>query len=144
LASRPSMSAATALRRHGQIIFALLKQEEESRRANPMEAILDMLEPIILVGIMSAAYVFLQKKNSSPLGGSPVLFYATGFYAKYFWIYLSKRMKRTITKPMQRFPIERRLDHAIVHTIVRIFDYSILGVLGFGGIYFFFTPDALP
>jgi capsular polysaccharide transport system permease protein len=134
----------TALRGYCRIILALLRREEESRRAEPMESILELLEPVILVGVMGFFYWFLGRRSVSPIGGSPLVFYGTGFFALYFFIYLSSRMRGAVSAPQRRFPIEQRLDHIIVHTIIRTFDYAILGVLAFGTIYAFITVDALP
>jgi capsular polysaccharide transport system permease protein len=138
------LTFAASLRRHGQIILALLQREEHSRKNNPAESVLDLLEPVLLIGLISFAWWFLGTKNASPLGGSPVLFYATGFFAKYFFIYLSRRMRGSIESPRRRFPVEQRLDYIVVHIILRVIDYSILGVLVFGTIYFFFSADAYP
>jgi len=138
------MTFAAALRRHGQVILALLVREEQSRKNNPAESLLDMLEPICLIGLMSFAWWFVGTKSQAPLGGSPVLFYATGFFAIYFFIYLSKRMRGSVESPRRRLPIEQRLDHIIVHVILRVIDYSILGILVFGGIYLFFSEAAIP
>jgi capsular polysaccharide transport system permease protein len=88
--------------------------------------------------------MFVHLKSQSPLGGSPVLFYATGFFTNYFFIYLSRRMKRTIDAPNRRFPVEQTLDYIIVHVILSTFDYAVLGIILFGRIYVFFSDQALP
>jgi capsular polysaccharide transport system permease protein len=71
------------------------------------------------------------------------LYYTTGFFPYYFFIYISRRMRGSIDNPNLRFPIEQRLDHIIVHVILRIIDYAILGLLMFGFLYLF-TPEAIP
>jgi capsular polysaccharide transport system permease protein len=134
----------TAFRRYFQIITALLRREEENRRYAPMESIVNLLEPVLMIGTLSFLWWFLARRQFSVIGGSPVLFYGTGFFALYFFIYLSRRMSRTIESPGRRFPIEQRLDHIVVHLILRIADYSLLGILLFGGIYIFFTEDGMP
>jgi capsular polysaccharide transport system permease protein len=134
----------TALRRYGRVMLALFRREEEQRRAAPGEALMNLLEPVFLIGFMSLAWWFLDRRNVSPLGGSPALFFATGFYAKFLLIYVSRRMGRAVTTSARRFPIERRLDHVLVHMAIRAVDYMILGVLGFGVIYVFLTPQGLP
>lgn len=133
-----------ALRRYFAVVVTLLRLEEKRRRAAPMDSILELLEPILLIAIMTVAWWFLARRNSSPLGGPPVLYYATGFFALYFFIYLSNRMRRSIPSSSRRFPIERRLDHMIVHVTLKTIDYMILGVLLFGVIYLIFTPQAVP
>jgi capsular polysaccharide transport system permease protein len=138
------MSIVSALRRYIQIVGALLRREEESRRQKPLESIVNLLEPIFLIATLSFLFWFLNRRQASPLGGAPVLYYATGFFPLYFFIYLSRQMKGSIDQPNQRLPIEQRLDHIIVHIILRIIDYAVLGLILFGGIYLFFTTDGIP
>jgi capsular polysaccharide transport system permease protein len=138
------MAPARALRRYFGILGALLRREEESRRQSPFESIVNLLEPIFLISLLSFLFYVLQRRQISPLGGSPVLYYATGFFPIYFFIYISRRMRGALDAPSRRFPIEQRLDHIFVHIILRIIDYSILGILLFGSIYLLFTDDAIP
>jgi capsular polysaccharide transport system permease protein len=138
------MSVAPALHRYIQVLGALLRREEENRRQAPMESLINLLEPIILVATLSFLFYFLNRRQGSPLGGAPLLYYATGFFPLYFFIYISRRMRGAIDQPSQRFPIEQRLDHIIVHIILRIVDYAILGLIMFGGIYLLVTPQAMP
>jgi len=138
------MSVASALRRYIRILGALLRREEESRRQTPMESIVNLLEPVFLIVTLSFLFWFLSRRQVSPLGGSPVLYYATGFFPIYFFIYLSRRMRGSIDQPNQRLPIEQRLDHIIVHIILRIIDYVILGLILFGGIYLLLSTEAMP
>jgi capsular polysaccharide transport system permease protein len=143
-ASGGVLGFGSALRRYFVVLGALLRVEEKRRRAAPMEAILELLEPVLLMTIMTTAWWFLARRNSSPLGGPPALFYATGFFSLYFFTYLSNRMRRFIPSSSKRFPIERRLDHMIVHAALKTLDYTILGIFVFGVIYLFFTPQAVP
>jgi capsular polysaccharide transport system permease protein len=138
------MSLAPALRRYTQILGALLRREEESRRHAPMESLVNLLEPIFLIATLTFLFYFLGRRQVSPLGGSPVLFYATGFFPLYFFIYVSRRMRGAIDAPQRRFPIEQRLDQIIVHIIMRIIDYAVLGFVLFGGLYVLFTEQAIP
>jgi capsular polysaccharide transport system permease protein len=134
----------TSLRRYVQIIIALLDREWESRRREPLESIANLLEPVILIGTLSFFWWFLGRKNSQILGGSPVLFYATGFFAKYFFIYVSRRMPKQMDSPGRRLPVEHRLDHIFAHMILRVIDYTILGFLVFGIVAIFITDQAIP
>ncbi len=137
-------SGGDPLRRYFNIIFALLRREEQRRRAAPGEAVLDLLEPIAMLTVMSVAAWFVGRRQTAMLGGPPILFYATGFFALYFFIYLSKVARRASPPPKRRFPVERRLDHILVHTFLKAFDYAVLGFLLFGFLYLFFTAQALP
>ena len=138
------MSFAIALRRHFNVLVALLAHEEEMRRKHPVDAILHMLEPIILIATMTLFWWMLGRSKSAPVGDSVVLFYATGFIPLYFFIYVSRRMASNIDRPRNRYPIEQRLDHIVVHIILRIFDYSVLSIFVFGGIYLFITKAGWP
>jgi capsular polysaccharide transport system permease protein len=138
------MPFVPALRRHFQVLGALLRREEENRRQAPMESIMNLLEPIIMIATVGFLFYILGRRQVSPLGGSPILFYATGFFPLYFFIYVSRRMRGAIDTPARRFPIEQRLDHIIVHIVLRIIDYAILGLLVFGIVYIFFDHDAIP
>ncbi len=138
------MALARALRRYFGILGALLRREEESRRQSPFDSVVNLLEPIFLIMLLSFLFYVLQRRQVSPLGGPPVLYYATGFFPIYFFIYISRRMRGSIDAPSRRFPIEQRLDHIFVHIILRIIDYSILGILLFGAIYLLFTDEAIP
>jgi len=142
--SQHAAEAGAALRRYVRIMLALFRREEEERRAAPGEAIMNLLEPIFMIVTISLAWWFLNRNSNSPLGGSPVLFFGSGLYAKFFLIYISRRMGRSVESAGRRFPIEQRLDHILVHMILRIIDYAILGFLLFGVIYFFFTTQAFP
>lgn len=132
------------MRRYAGIIGALMVREQFSRRQNPFESFLEILEPVFLIAVTSFAWWFLDRRNQSPVGSSPVLFYSTGFFFMYFFIHLSNRMRRSIDAPISRFPVERRIDHILIHIFYKFVDYAILGCVLFGAIYVFATPLALP
>jgi capsular polysaccharide transport system permease protein len=138
------MKVISAFHRYLGIMGALLRREEESRRQAPMDTIMNLIEPVFLIGMLTFIFYFLGRRQGSPLGGSPILFYATGFFPLYLFIYISRRMRGAISNPNRRFPVEQRLDHILVHVILRVIDYSILGLLLFGGLYIFITWDAVP
>ncbi len=73
-----------------------------------------------------------------------MLFYGTGIFPHYLFLYVSRQIKRPGTSARGRFAIERRLDHVFAHILWRVFDYTILGVILFGGIWLFSTPAAIP
>lgn len=135
---------AAALQAQGRVLLALLKREEQLRRYAPMEAILNLLEPVFLVLTLSFLWSFFGGRQVPPYGDSSVLFYATGFFPAYLFIHISRRMNGSVSASWRRFPIESRLDHIFVHIMLRIFDYTVLGILSFGGIYFLFSTQALP
>jgi capsular polysaccharide transport system permease protein len=115
-----------ASRRYGEVIAALLWREVDRRRDAPAESITAMFEPVIILMGVALVYWILER-TKSPVGGSPVLFFATGLYAKYYFLHVSQRVKAT-TK-VGRFPVELWIDHVIVHTILKFTDYMILGAV---------------
>lgn len=134
----------TSVRRYFKILLAQVKREELTRRANPAESLLSLLEPIGLIATMTFALWFLGRHRSTLVGGSVVLFFATGFFSKYMFIYVSRRMARSVDGPRQRFPLEARLDQIIVHIIVSTLDYAVLGLFLFGGVYLIFDSGSYP
>jgi capsular polysaccharide transport system permease protein len=133
-----------AVRRYGQILFALLQREQESRRRAPIESIMDVLEPIILVTLFGILWSFLNRRASSPLGDHSLLFIGTGFYAKFFWINLSRMTRMTVGTPSRRFPVERRLDYILIHLLLTTGNYVVLGFAAFAILYSGFTASAIP
>jgi capsular polysaccharide transport system permease protein len=135
---------SASMRQYGRVMFALLQKQMEQRRRAPLEAVADVLEPLMFVALLTVLWTFLNRRTSSPLGDDAVLFIGTGFYAKFFWISLSKMSRRVIGIPERRFPIERRLDYIFVHVVMTTGEYLLLALAGFGIVYFFFTTAALP
>jgi len=134
-------SFGTDLRRYLKVMSALLIREFENRKHEPFLSALELLEPIVLLGTV-IGFKYLMDSHSSPYGTSVVLFYASGFYPKYLWIWTSRYMPQGT--PRKRFPTEQRLDYIFVHVVSNATDYIVLGLLGFGFIYLFLTPQALP
>ena len=133
-----------AIRRYGQILFALLQREQENRRRAPLESIMDVMEPVVLVALLGIMWTFLNRRATTPLGDHALLFIGTGFYAKFFWITLSRMTSRTVGVPNRRFPVERRLDYILVHILLTTGNYLVLGFAGFAILYFGFTESAIP
>jgi capsular polysaccharide transport system permease protein len=136
-------ATAGALRSYVRLIAALLLREVANRRRAPMESFLALMEPVTAMATTGFLFWFLGRRTMAFLGGSPVLYYCTGFLAIYFFIYVANRI-RALDSPNRRYPIEQRLDYILVHVLLRIGDYAILGLLTFGTIYFVFTPAAFP
>lgn len=145
-AVRETIKFGSDLRRYFGIILTMLQREMALRRVNPAESLLDIAEPLILIGTIMTLRILIEgHKSTSPLGGSGLMFYVTGLYPKYLFIYISiKRVGGAVGSPRHRFPVEQRLDLFLVHVLLRTFDFAILGIVVFGAIYFFVTPDALP
>jgi capsular polysaccharide transport system permease protein len=133
-----------ALRRYGQIIFVLLQREQERRRQAPLESLADVLEPILFVCVMGLVWTLMNRRGTSPLGDSPMLFIGTGFYAKFYWVTIAKMNRSVRGSRTRRFPVERRFDFILVHMMLTTADYLVLAVVGFGILYVFFTSAAIP
>jgi capsular polysaccharide transport system permease protein len=127
-----------------RIILAMIIREAQSRIASPFSSFVDLLEPVFLIGVTTMAWWMLGRNNLAPLGTSPILFYATGFFFVYLFIHQSNRMRRSVDAPTRRFPVERRLDAIFVHLLFKIIEYAVLGVIVFGLIAAFATTDAIP
>lgn len=131
------------LRRYFKIILALLRREEELRRRAPLDSFLEILEPVILLATVGF-FRYVMNVSPTTLGQDTVFFLATGFFPKYLFLWISNYMRSSIGRPDRRFPIEQRLDHIIVHIILRVLDYSVVGLVLFGIIYLFITHAAWP
>jgi capsular polysaccharide transport system permease protein len=82
------------------------------------------------------------RRSVSPVGGPAELFLTTGLYSLYLFLYVSRRLR--IPPPRRRLPIEKRLDFIFVHLLIRTVDFSLLGVVLFGVLYFVSTDRAIP
>ncbi len=139
------ISFGTDMRRYLQLLGALFRREEEIRRHAPLESILNLLEPVLLIGMIEAARHLTERvPETSPLGGNPALFYITGVVPHYFFVYLSRGMGGPIRSSSRRFSVERRLDHIIVNVIIRIIDYGLLTLFAFSLLYILVTTQAFP
>jgi capsular polysaccharide transport system permease protein len=140
---RSAKSIVVSFRRYFLLLKALLFREGDLRKQNALESIMSLLEPIFFIALLSLLFAFAGRRQDSPLGGSPVLFLSTGFFPLYLFMYVSRRLR---IPPMgrRRFAVEQRLDHILIHVVLRILDYTLLGFLLFGFLYFFFTDQAMP
>lgn len=140
----PVTSFFTALRRQGNVFLALLNREEERRRKSPVEALIGVLEPLLVIAVLSGIWYLFGSRARAPVGNSPVLFYATGLLPLYLFISIANRGTKDWASSSRRFPIEQRLDLYIVAILLRVSDYIIVGVLFFGGLYAYGISDASP
>lgn len=131
------------MRRYFQVVLALLRREEEIRRRAPLEASLEVLEPVVLLLTVGSLRFFM---GTAPLtlGYDTVFFLATGFFPKYMFLWISNYMHISVLRVTRRYPVERRLDYIFVHILLRVVDYSIVGVVLFGVMYLVLTHTAWP
>lgn len=127
-----------------RVIFAQMLRDNQERMEHPAELLLDLSEPVVLATVFCLVRYVLDHLSKPPLGSSIVLFYATGFFPDFFWIYVGRRMRGSVSVPRQRFPVEQRLDQIIAHVLMRGLDYLLLGIVVFGAIYLFVTPMGWP
>jgi capsular polysaccharide transport system permease protein len=130
------------LERYAEIFSAMLIRAIDARKQAPGHTVLALLEPLLLMTVICAIWYLLNRHQTVPFGDSVLLFYATGFFPYYFFLYVSHRIR--IPLPKRRFPIERRLDYVFIHLTLRVFDYILLGLLLFGGLRLFVTVEANP
>lgn len=133
-----------SLRHQFRIILALLGREEERRRQAPMESILAVLEPLLILATLSLLWYLMGHNSRPPVGTSAALYYGTGLLPLYLFISISGRSVSYWTSWNRRFPIEQRLDYSLVATLLRVVDYVIAGTLLFGGLYEYGVSDANP
>lgn len=138
---REVASFSSSLYRYSQVLRALLWREVVKRRQSPGEAFFATMEPVVLIVGIGFVY-WLLERNLSPVGGSPVLFFATGLFIKFYFIHTSQRMRRT-TK-VQRLPVELWIDHVFVFVILRFIDYLILGAVAVALLAIFVDSAAIP
>jgi capsular polysaccharide transport system permease protein len=142
IVTQPMLPKADAFGRHFAVLRAMLVRAVDSRRQAPFHTIFALLEPLFLMTVLSGLWFLLNRHQTVPFGDSVLLFYATGIFPYYFFVYVSRRMR--IPAPKRRFPIERRLDYVLVHLVLRLFDYIVLGLILFGGLRLFVTHTAMP
>jgi capsular polysaccharide transport system permease protein len=129
-----------SLRRSGSVILTLLRREEVKRREAPFATIFGLLEPIFIISMIGMVYWFLDR-GRAPVGGSPALFFASGLYIKYYFIHVSRRLRRTRSR---RFPAELWLDQVIVFMLIKFIDYLLLGAFMIVVLALFIDVNAIP
>jgi capsular polysaccharide transport system permease protein len=132
-----------AFRRYAAVILALLHQEFHERRRSFLGSIAELLEPLFIMVAITMVFTYIGRAQVPPLGTSPMLFFATGVYPHFLFLYTSSAARRQ-TSIRSRFPVEQQLDHVFARTVLRVVDYTILGILLFSGIALFATPAAIP
>lgn len=130
-----------SVRRYLKTLLALLLRELELRKHEPIMSVLDIFEPVFILGTVIALKQVMDGGKPT-YGGSVVLFYMSGFYPKYLWIACSRYMLQATRK--RRFPAEQRLDYIFVHLICTFIEFVIMGLVAFPCVYFFITPEAIP
>ena len=139
--ARELVTFGNAFYRYGRVLRALLWREFVKRRESPGETFFLVMEPVALIVGIGFVY-WLLERNISPVGGSPVLFFATGLYIKFYFIHTSQRMRATTR--VSRLPVELWMDHVIVFVIIRLVDYLILGVIAVAILASFVDANAIP
>jgi capsular polysaccharide transport system permease protein len=136
----------TDLHRYMRIILALFWHEVELKRHAPLQVIVHLLEPMLVVAtFMVFRYSVSASFFTAPYGTSLLFFYMTGFYPKYLFIFVSGiKARGQMAAPHLRFPLAQRLDYILVHVMIVIIEYAVVGIFVFGGLYFIGMPDAIP
>jgi capsular polysaccharide transport system permease protein len=142
---RKTTGYGTDLHRYIGIILAIFWHEAEVKRHAPLQLIVHLLEPMIVVATFMVFRYEVSPLITSPYGPSLLFFYVTGFYPKYFFIFISSiKARGQMAAPHLRFPLAQRLDYILVHDMFVIIEYFVVGLVVFGGLYLVGMNDAMP
>lgn len=130
-----------SMRRYFQVMTTLFRTEAVRRIQHPREAVLSVLEPVFLIASIGLIY-WLTDRHKSGVSGSPALFYASGLYAKYYFVNLGQVMEKSAR--IRRFPVEQWLDHIFIQAVLKFVDYLILGVFLVLAMLPVIGPQAIP
>jgi capsular polysaccharide transport system permease protein len=130
------------LRTYIRILNALFFKEAALRARAPLDTIVALLEPALLIGLLIFVFTVSGRRITSPIGGPVELFYATGFFPLYLFLHLSRRLRAP--RAGKHLPAEQRLDFIIVHVVLRVVDFTVLGFLIFSVLYIVSTDRAIP
>jgi capsular polysaccharide transport system permease protein len=135
----------TDLRRYLAIVLELFRHQLEVMLHEPLQVMVHLFEPALVVGTFMLFRYAVSPFLAAPIGTSLLFFYVTGFYPKYLFIFVSAiKARGEIAAPHMRFPVAQRLDYIIVHVIITVIEYIIIGLIVFDGLYIFGMTDAIP
>jgi len=139
------MSFAQALQAQERVLGAILRRQiYESLGRGGNRLFLGIVEPMFALSIAIVWHTLLRTQPA--YGTSKVLFVGSGLYATYMFVHMSAEF-RFISKAstaQRRFPAERTLDLVIASVLMKLVIYIFAGLLGFGVVYAFITPEAYP
>jgi capsular polysaccharide transport system permease protein len=102
-----------------------------------------MLEPVFHIGVVVLWHWLMR--IIPVYGTSKVLFISSGLYPLFVFIHLSTMFGAAKTDQSgRRFPRVQLLDVILVKALIKLLVYFGVGILLFGGIYLFVTPQGLP
>lgn len=133
-----------ALSSQYNVFSALLFREAETRHGQSFALgyIAAGVEPLVIVATIGVLFSALSR--TPPYGHSLLLFLGTGVFPIYLFIHTSLRIRQplNVLAHRNRFPIERPLDHLIVHAVIHIVSSAAVAALFFLGLYWFGGVEA--
>jgi len=133
-----------ALRNQINVFTALLYREAETRHGHSFALgyIAAGIEPLVIVGTIGVLFSALSR--TPPYGHSLLLFLGTGVFPIYLFIHTSLRIRQPLNAMAQRnrFPIERPLDHLMVHAVLHVVSSAAVAALFFLSLYWFGGVEA--
>ncbi len=128
-----------AFRNQFNVVRALFYREAEMRHGQSFALgyLASGIEPMIIVATIGLLYSALSRTPA--YGTSLLLFLGTGVFPIYLFLHTSLRLRQPLNAmaQRQRFPIERPMDHMLVHAVLHIVSSALVTVLFFGGLYYF-------
>jgi capsular polysaccharide transport system permease protein len=139
------MSFVPALEVQQRVLAAILRRQiHESLGRGGGQLFLGVVEPMFALSIAIIWHTLLRTQPA--YGTSKVLFVASGLYSTYMFVHMSAEF-RYVSKAstaQRRFPAERTLDLVLASVLMKLTVYIFAGLVGFGVIYAFITPEAEP
>lgn len=133
-----------ALRNQFNVFSALLYREAETRHGQSFALgyLIAGIEPLVIVATIGVLFSALSR--TPPYGHSLLLFLGTGVFPIYVFIHTSLRIRQPLNGLHQRnrYPIERPLDHLMVHAVLHVVSSAAVAVLFFLGLYWFGGVEA--
>ncbi|MBX9883566.1 MAG: ABC transporter permease [Novosphingobium sp.] len=140
----PWNSVRVALRSQINVFSALLYREAETRHGQnfALGYVAAGVEPLVIVATIGVLFSTLSR--TPPYGHSLLLFLGTGVFPIYLFIHTSLRIRQPLNALVHRnrFPIERPLDHLMVHAVLHIVSSAAVAALFFLGLYWFGGVEA--
>ncbi|WP_421848872.1 ABC transporter permease [Novosphingobium sp.] len=140
----PWNSVRVALRSQINVFTALLYREAETRHGQSFALgyAAAGVEPLVIVATIGVLFSALSR--TPPYGHSLLLFLGTGVFPIYLFIHTSLRIRQPLNTlaHRNRFPIERPLDHLMVHAVLHVVSSAAVAALFFLGLYWFGGVEA--
>lgn len=139
-----TLISSEALGTHRRVLSAsFLREIDLTLGKNPFSFVAALLEPVAMIAFMCGWHYLIAIRP--PYGTDIVLFFSTGYYPYYIFLYLSQASRLSKSSgPLRRFPVEKSLEAILASAMTELITYVMVGVVLFGFIYFWLTHAAYP